>query len=179
MSTETTMIKKAFCSALKRLLQPYKTFYEVEQTLPNYANATTSKVCCLQLDRQTSSGIERVRRLGFSNLDVRLDDKATKHINKSVLFDRKVNNILIEILFSNSNYWHNDSRKDSVLQSSSSCTKKTIKNIRCDHAMCISGPMIIIWLEHHACLHNFHFIHLIAVAHFTHLHIYSIILRIS
>lgn len=104
---------------LKRALLPHKTYYELEWSIPNYDNATTSKVW-LQLDEQTSRGIDRVRRLGFNDLDVRLDDKLTEYMINSV--NNTNENIMIEILFSSGNY--HDYRKDSVLQPSASDQRK-------------------------------------------------------
>ncbi|KAG2233504.1 hypothetical protein INT48_003375 [Thamnidium elegans] len=111
--------KKKMSAVLKRALLPHKTYYELEWAIPNYDNATTSKVW-LQLDEQTSRGIDRVRRLGFNDLDVRLDDKLTEYMINSV---NTKENIMIEILFSSGNY--HDYRKDSVLQSSASDQRKT------------------------------------------------------
>lgn len=111
--------KKKMSAVLKRALLPHKTYYELEWAIPNYDNATTSKVW-LQLDEQTSRGIDRVRRLGFNDLDVRLDDKLTEYMINSV---HTSENIMIEILFSSGNY--HDYRKDSVLQPSASDQRKT------------------------------------------------------
>jgi hypothetical protein len=117
-------------STLKRLLQPYKTYYELEWTFPNYVNTTKSKIW-LQLDKQTSNGIERVRRLGFTNLDVRLDDTVTGYINKLVLVDSKIDSIMIEILFGSGNY--HDYSKDRVLQPNNEDKKVYLLRLRRIH----------------------------------------------
>lgn len=107
--------KKIYITAiLKRSLLPFKTYYELEWPCDK------SSVIWLQLDKQICMGIERVRRLGFTNLDVCLDDGLTKYINDFKLIDIRVESILIEVLFIGNSYniYCSDAKKDSVLQSS-------------------------------------------------------------
>ncbi|KAI8994670.1 hypothetical protein BDB01DRAFT_773637 [Pilobolus umbonatus] len=82
--------RKELKSALKRLLQPNRTYYELEWQNNNEKRSNQHK-SWVQLDEVTSAGIERVRRLGFQNVDITLN---------SSLIDKPVsNNSLIEISF--------------------------------------------------------------------------------
>ncbi|KAI8880349.1 hypothetical protein K501DRAFT_286940 [Backusella circina FSU 941] len=55
---------------LKRLFKPHKVYYELEH-----------RDSWLQIDEHTSKGIERIRKLGFSNLDVRLDQSLSHYFS--------------------------------------------------------------------------------------------------
>lgn len=106
--------KRYITSIIKRSLLPFKTYYELEWPFDK------SSVIWLQLDKQICMGIERVRQLGFTNLDVCLDDSLTKYINDFRLIDTRVESILIEVLFigNSCNSYCSDAKKDSVLQPS-------------------------------------------------------------
>ncbi|CAO3639682.1 unnamed protein product [Mucor hiemalis] len=106
--------KRVIAATFKRSFLPFKTYYEIEWPFDK------SSMIWLQLDKQICMGIERVRRLGFTNLDVCLDEGLTKYISDFKLIDRRVESILIEILFIGGSYnnYYNKSRKDSVLRTS-------------------------------------------------------------
>lgn len=81
--------------------------------MPNHytSSALTTKTW-LQLDDQTSSGIERVRKLGFADLDVRLDDQLTRYIN-SLTGSSENDSIVVQVLFDHN--IHGDGNPDATL----------------------------------------------------------------
>lgn len=94
--------KREISSALKRCMLPFKIHYELEWPIPNYSISSPSntKKTWLQLDDQTSNGIERVRKLGFTDLDVRLDDSLTLYINSMIGGEKdRLQDVVIQILF--------------------------------------------------------------------------------
>ncbi|KAI9478753.1 MAG: hypothetical protein EXX96DRAFT_609211 [Benjaminiella poitrasii] len=113
--------KQVLSSAVKRWLLPHKTMYELEWTIPNPSLPKQNNKVWLQLDEQTSSGIERVRRLGFADLDVRLDDSLTNYIKSTFGDATKPDNILIQVLFDNQIKREGiaNTRKDSLLDDES------------------------------------------------------------
>lgn len=91
---------REIAASIRRCILPFQVHYELEWPMPNYhtsSNALT-KNTWLQLDDQTSSGIERVRKLGFADLDVRLDDQLTRYIN-ALTGSKKDNSVVIQVLF--------------------------------------------------------------------------------
>lgn len=82
---------------------PFKVYYELEWPIPNHhSDSTITTTTWLQLDDPTSNGIERVRKLGFADLDVRLDDPLTRYINS--LTGKEDRNVVIQVLFDHSHY---------------------------------------------------------------------------
>lgn len=93
--------KRELSSALKRYMLPFKIHYELEWPIANYSISSPFNVKkpWLQLDDQTSNGIERVRKLGFTDLDVRLDDDLILYINSMIGRKEKLQDVVIQILF--------------------------------------------------------------------------------
>ncbi|KAI8987630.1 hypothetical protein BDF20DRAFT_832540 [Mycotypha africana] len=73
--------KKELSASLKRLLLPHRTYYEIEWPVahPGCPEKSTSTTW-IQLDEQTSKGIERVKKLGFTDLEVPLSKQLTEYI---------------------------------------------------------------------------------------------------
>ncbi|GAN06041.1 hypothetical protein MAM1_0109d05518 [Mucor ambiguus] len=89
---------RKMASSIRRCILPFKVHYELEWPMPNHhTSSTLSKHTWLQLDHQTSSGIERVRKLGFADLDVRLDDQLTGYINS--LAGSEDDSVVIQVFF--------------------------------------------------------------------------------
>ncbi|CAO0795521.1 unnamed protein product [Mucor circinelloides] len=94
---------REIASAIKRCMLPFKVYYELEWPIPNHhSDSTITTTTWLQLDDPTSNGIERVRKLGFADLDVRLDDPLTRYINS--LTGKEDRNVVIQVLFDHSHY---------------------------------------------------------------------------
>ncbi|KAI8644044.1 hypothetical protein BD408DRAFT_413977 [Parasitella parasitica] len=91
--------KREVKAALKRCMLPFKIHYELEWPISTHGTQTAQKSCWLQLDTHTSNGIERVRKLGFTDLDVRLDDGLTRYINSTVDGGEENDNVIIQVLF--------------------------------------------------------------------------------
>ncbi|KAL9538101.1 hypothetical protein MBANPS3_011199 [Mucor bainieri] len=96
---------REIASSIRRCVLPFKVHYELEWPMLHYTSNAVNKKIWLQLDDQTSSGIERVRKLGFTDLDVRLDDQLTHYINS--LTGSKDDSVVIQILFDNNFYDEN------------------------------------------------------------------------
>ncbi|CEP17931.1 hypothetical protein [Parasitella parasitica] len=91
--------KKEIKSALKRCMLPFKIHYELEWPISTQGTQAAEKSCWLQLDTHTSNGIERVRKLGYTDLDVRLDDNLTRYINSTIAGGENNDNMIIQVLF--------------------------------------------------------------------------------
>lgn len=104
---------REIASSIRRCILPFKVYYELEWPMPNHytSSALTTKTW-LQLDDQTSSGIERVRKLGFADLDVRLDDQLTRYIN-SLTGSSENDSIVVQVLFDHN--IHGDGNPDATL----------------------------------------------------------------
>ncbi|KAK4515925.1 uncharacterized protein ATC70_010883 [Mucor velutinosus] len=103
---------KEIASSIRRCMLPFKPHYELEWPLPNHhTSSALTKRTWLQLDDQTSSGIERVRKLGFADLDVRLDDQLTCYINS--LTGSEIDSVVIQVLFDHT--IHGDDSQDATL----------------------------------------------------------------